>query len=250
METTETALTLITSALNKIGTYAAGEPISAADSSQSLEILNLMVDSWSNESLTTYAVSEQSTVLVPGQYQYTIGTGGNINATRPLRILESPGTCYVLDSNGNRYNLQVVDQSRWNLIGNIAAVTANFPNTLFYDPQYPLGIINVYPIPNISWTLYFDSYLQLTDFALLSSAMSLPPGYGKAIVDNLALELIPYFKPDGFNAPQLWVTQAQRSKANVKRTNIRDMVATYDSEIVSRASGTFNPYTYSNRGPF
>ena len=243
-----TALDLITDALLGMGVYAPGEPITAADSSFCLQRLNTMIDSWSNEALMTFAILEQSGTLIPGQWQYTIGTGGNFNMTRPLRILASPGSCYVQDSNGNRYNLEVVPRDRWNLIGNIAQVTANFPNTLFYDPQYPLGVINVYPIPNVGWTLYFDSYLQLTEFATLATAMSLPPGYQAAIQDNLTVELWRFFKPDGAQIPPSTMAIAARSKGNVKRTNTRENLANYDSELVSRANGSYNIYTGSYRG--
>lgn len=243
-----TALDLITNTLLGIGVYSPGEPISAADSAVCLQELNTMIDSWSNESLMTYATLENTEALVPGKYQYTIGPGGDFNTTRPLRIIGSPGSCYVMDTNGNRYNLEVVPQNRWNLIGNITAVTANFPNTLFYDPQYPLGIINLYPVPNISWSLFFDSFLQLTDFTTLAAPMILPPGYQAAIQNNLKIEIWPHFKADGTQPSPLLLRSAVRSKAAVKRTNIREIIANYDSEIVSRAAGVFNIYTGSNRG--
>lgn len=242
-----TALDIITDALVGNGTYAPGEPISAADADLGLKRLNVMMDQWSNESLMTYAVLEQHGTLVPGKYQYTIGASGDFNMTRPLRILGGGGTCYVLDSNGNRYNLEVVAQDRWNLIGNIAQVNANFPNTLFYDPQFPLGIINLYPIPNISWTLYFDSYLQLTAFTNLATVLTLPPGYQAAMQDNLAVELWRFFKPDTVPIPATTLAVASRSKANIKRTNTREVIAGYDSELVSRASGSYNIFTDSNR---
>lgn len=243
-----TALDMITDALQGIGVYAPGEPITAADSELCLQRLNTMVDSWSNESLLTYAILEQSGTLVPGQRQYTIGAGGNFNMTRPLRIIESPGSTYVVDANGNRYNLEVVPRNRWNLIGNLDQVTANFPNTLFYDPQYPLGIINLYPKPNIGWTLYWDSYLQLSDFSELTTQLTLPPGYQAAIQDNLAVELWRFFKPDNAAIPPTTLAIASRSKGNVKRTNVREMLANYDPELVSRANGSYNIYTGSNRG--
>jgi hypothetical protein len=242
-----TARDLITNALVKARVYAPGEQVLDADIAQGFVILNQMTDQWSNEALMTYAILEQSGTLIPGQYQYTIGAGGNFNMTRPLRILNSPGTCYILDNNGNRYNLEVVPRDRWNLIGNINQVTANFPNTLFYDPQFPLGVINLYPIPNIGWTLFFDSYLQLTDFGSLSTALSLPPGYEKAIIDCLTIELVPYFKEDTFQVPPLWMKQAMTSKGIIKRTNIRENIADYDSELISRANGSYNIYLDSSR---
>lgn len=239
------ALDLITDALQGIGVYAPGESISAADSSLCLQRLNTLIDSWSNESLLTYAILEQNFLLVPGKYQYTIGTSGgaDVNQTRPLRIIASPGSCYVLDANGNRFNLEVMPKDRWNLIGNIAQVTANFPNTLYYDNQYPLGVINLYPIPNIGWTLYFDSYLQLADFAGLNTAMTLPPGYQAAIQDNLSVEIWRFFKPDNVPIPPSTLAIAARSKGNVKRTNQRENIANYDPELIRRASGSYNIYT-------
>lgn len=239
-----TALDIITDALISDGIYAPGEALSAADSAQGLTCLNDMVDSWSNESLITYAKAEQSVVLTPGKYQYTIGTTGSpdINATRPLRILDGYGTCYILDTNANRYPVTVMQQDQWNLIGNIAQVNSNIPSRLFYDPQFPLGVINLFPVPNIGWTLYFDSWLQLTEFATLTTAVSLPPGYLRALKRNLAVELWPYFKGWNTNPPAALLKAAMQSLGNIKRTNIKEVVAVYDGEIISRATPTYNIY--------
>ena len=234
-----------------MGVYAPGEPVSSADMTQAFTRLNDMLDSWSNESLTCYAILEQTGTLIPGQYQYTIGTsaGANFSMTRPIRLIKTPGSVYVVDSSGNRYTLQVVERDQWNLIGNIANVTSDFPNVIFYDPQYPLGIINVFPIPNIGWQMYWDSYLQLTDFASLTTQLSLPPGYAKALKDNLALELWPYFKQDNSVPSALLVSTARISKGNVKRSNYRLNTALYDPEIIRTGQGSYNIYSDSPRGP-
>ena len=236
----DTALDHITDALERIGSYSPGEVLSAADSERGLSALNDMLDSWSNESLTTFAKLEQSVVFTPGQYQYTIGPNGNINSTRPLRILDGYGTCYVLDTNGNRYPMDVLQQDEWNLIGNVAQVNANIPSKLFYDPQFPLGIINVFPVPTIGWTLFFDSWLQLAEFPDLVTVLTLPPGYRRAIRTNLAIELWPYFKDEKTQPNAALVKAAMTSLGNIKRTNIKEVVAIYDPEIISRASPTYN----------
>ena len=237
-----TALDIITDALESAGIYAPGEQMSAADSARALIVLNDMLDSWSNESLTTFAKLEQHFQMTPGKYQYTIGTTGtpDINATRPLRILDGYGTCYIVDDNANRYPVQVMQQDQWNLIGNIAEVNSNIPSRLFYDPQFPLGIINLFPVPNIGWTLYFDSWLQLTEFATLQTAASLPPGYLRAMKRNLAVEAWPYFKGWNANPPAALVKAAMQSLGNIKRTNIKEVVAVFDSAIISKATPTYN----------
>lgn len=220
--------------------YSPGEQALDADVARSFEVLNDMLGSWSNESLTTYATLEQSLTFNPGQFQYTIGVGAELDMTRPLRLRHGFGTAFVLDTTGNRYPLTVITQDQWNLIGNIAQVNANVPQYLWYDPQMPWGILNFYPIPNIGWQVFWDSYLQFTRFPTLDVHAELPEGYDLALKGNLALQLRPYF-PAAVITPELRES-AERAKGNVKRTNFRETRAKYDSELVSRAKATFNVY--------
>lgn len=242
-----TAKDLIQDALERLGVYAPGETISDADAERGLNVLNDMMDSWSNESLTCYAIKEQSGTLVVGKNSYTVGTGGDFAVDRPLKILDGPGTAYILDTNSFKYPVQVVQRDTWNRIASSAntSVTSNIPDTMFYDPQYPLGIINLFPTPNITYTLYWDSYAPFSDFSSLTAVMSLPPGYKLAIESNLALEISPYFKPDTWSPPPLLLRTARLSKANVKRTNSRLNVAVFDPEIVARSSYIYNIYNDS-----
>lgn len=237
-----TALDIITDALGILNVYAAGEAISDADAEQCLTRLNDMMDSWSNESLACYAILEQSVALVAGKSTYTIGTSGgaDINATRPLRLIEGPGAAYIQDGNGNNFDVDVVTQDQWNLIGNRGStVNANIPTVLFYDPQFPLGKLNFWAQPNIGgYTAFWDQYQQLTDFTNLAATFSLPPGYALALKTNLAVHIKPYFATAQLD-PDVR-DQAAESKRIIKRTNMRTSVALYDPEIVSRSQGSYN----------
>lgn len=238
---------IATDAFRKIGSYAPGETIDDADAEQALTTANDMLDSWSNESLSCFAILTQSVQLQPGVGQYSIGPGGAVNSTRPLRLIMGPGAAYTMDTNGNRYGMEVVPEDKWNLNTSNTDVDANVPIYLWYDPQDPLGFLNFWPIPNIGWTAFWTSYLQLTDFISISSAFVFPPGYKKAIQDCLAVELWPYyFKGE---VPQVLIELAQKSKGNIKRTNIREIVAIYDPELVSRSNSTYNIYTDNSGGP-
>lgn len=239
------AQSLIQTSLELLGVYAPGEVMTAADSSRGLQVLNAMMDQWSNDSLFCYAILEQSCPLVVGQNQYTVGPGGYVNGPRPLKIIEGPVSAYIMDENNNRYPVEVIPQDRWNMIG-LLTNTSNIPDTIFYDPQYPLGIINVFPTPNQGNTLYFDSYLQLSDFTGLTTAMSLPSGYESAIYHNLAIALKPFFKDAQIDP--IIIQLASDAKASIKRTNMRPNIANYDAEIVSRASPNYNIYRDSTAG--
>ncbi len=236
-----TFIDIMTDAYQKIGYYAPGEVISDADAEMALRVANDMLDSWSNESLTCFADLTQSVVLVPPIAQYSIGPGGVINSTRPIKITEGPGAAWLLDTNGNRYGIEVVPYDRWIMVTSSTTVNSNCPDFLWYDNQYPLGFLNFWPVPNINWTAYWTSRLQLTDFSALSGAVSFPPGYKKAIQDCLAVELFPYcYKGD--QPPSIIVNLAQRSLGNIKRANIRENIAIYDSSIVRTGNTTYNIY--------
>jgi hypothetical protein len=245
-----TANALILAAYQKIGYYAPNETMTAADSSLGMQQLTMMLDSWSNQPQACFAITENSFLLVPGQSQYSIGTSGgaNVVATRPIRIMEGPGAAYCQDVNGNNFSVEVVTREKWNQIGNRSSLTSsNLPDTLFYDPQMPLGLINLWPQPNSAgYTLFFDSYLQLADPASLVAPFTLPPGYEKAIQDNLAVELWPFCftsKP----LPPFIKEAARASLMTVKRANKRNNLAQFDKELNPRGQAVYNPYTDSYR---
>jgi hypothetical protein len=235
-----TARDMIESAFTATQLYAPGEIVTDADLAQGFYLLNSMIDSWSGESLLTFATLKQSTTLVPGTYQYTIGPGGWLDTVRPLRILFGYGTAWITDPVGNRYPLTILNEEQWNQIGNIAQVNSNVPIYLFYDPQFPQGVLNFFPIPNIGWTATWSSYAQLSRFPTVDVDVFLPPGYERALWSNLALELEPYYD-SAVIKPGLRQTAAQ-SKAIVKRTNSREVIAQYDPEIVSRSRASYNIY--------
>lgn len=239
-----TANDIITDALQWIGAYDSASPLASGDAQLGLRMLTNMMDMWSNYSLACYEIQEQSAPLVPGQSAYTIGTGGNFNMTRPLSVVYGPGAAYVQDQNGNNYPVDVMQRDRWNLFGNRSnIITSNFPNAMFYDPQFPLGIINIIPYPTTAYTLFWDSTLPLQTFANLATVLSLPPGYEIAMKSNLAIILKPFFL-DSQIPPELAV-MAAASLGAIKRTNARDNTAIYDAEIVSRGKVSYNPYTDS-----
>lgn len=239
-----TARQIIQDAFEAIQVYTPGEICLDPDIGRGFEVLNDMIESWSNESLTTYAELQQQVVLTPNKYQYTIGVGADIDTVRPLRILDGFGSAYILDPIGNRYPLEVIRQDRWNQIGNINQVQANIPLYLFYDPQFPWGVVNLFPIPNIGYTAVWFSYLQFSTFPSLDVDANLPPGYTRALKRNLSVELGPYYPEAALSQPL--ILAAATAKANVKRTNFRPTIAQYDSSIVSKSKASYNIFRDSN----
>lgn len=248
-----TALDLIKDSMEMGGIINPEDPLSDAMAARGLSVLNDMLDMWSNESLACYTILEQTAQLVPGKTAYTIGIVqaplvADIALTRPLRIIDDYGSAYVLDNNQNRYPMDVVGRSYWNMITTSLLVDSNVPDKLFYDPQYPLGVINIWPTPNIGYPFFWDSYLQLAEFSALTTPFSFPPGYKRAIVSNLTIQLYPYYRDKEPSNTIIMI--ASESKAAIKRTNIRQQIAIYDPEIVARGNATYNIYrdSYGRQG--
>ena len=64
---------------------------------------------------------------------------------------------------------------------------------LNYDGAYPSGTIRIYPYPLAGMTLelwVWQQFTEITDFTL---ELAFPPGYRKAILYNLAIDLAPKF---------------------------------------------------------
>lgn len=233
---------LITRAGQALGYLGRNEVLSAADANDGLSALNSMLDSWAGENLASYAAQETSFPLVVGTQQYTIGSGGTINATRPDNVLQA----YIVDSNNLTYPMSVIPQDKWNGIGD-KSITSQIPTTLFYDPQYPLGIINIFPVPLLAYTVTINAILQQATFSSLPQSMIQPPGYERAYILNLAIEMMSAGFPCMLDAKALATLydNASQAKANLKRKNQKEVLANYDAAIVSRGYASYNIYSDS-----
>lgn len=229
-----TARDVIRSAIEEIGEYSPGETLTAADGERGLEVLNDMLSMWSNENLACFAMLTQTFPLVVGQGAYTIGpAAADITSVRPLKIEQA----WQTDLQGSRLPIDIVTQDRWNQRVN-AIVEASVQTRLFYDPQNPLGIINLWPMPTQVWTVGFTSYLQFTRFANLTDPVLLPNGYEGALKRNLAVEIAPFFNR---NPLPITIALASEYKGRLKAKNITLDVASFDPAIVGR--GSYNVFT-------
>ncbi len=225
-----------------LGYLGRTDVMSAADANDGLAAFNSMLDSWAGENLASYANQETTFTLVANQQQYTVGPAGQVVAARPDNILQA----YITDFNNIRYPVGIIPQDKWNGIGN-PNITSQIPTTLFYDPQFPLGVINMFPIPLINYTLTFNSILMQNTFSSLPMTLSMPTGYERAYILNLALEMKSAGFPCLLNADDMAQLRenASQAKRNIKTKNQKEVIADYDSSIVSRGYASYNIYSDS-----
>lgn len=224
-----TCLDLITGALRNIGALEAGETPTAQDSTDAQQVLNDLLESWSVDHLFIFSQNENILTFVPNQYQYTIGTGGNFNIPRPLRITNAFTRITAFGSTGLDYPIAIVHRDKYTNIG-LKSVNGPWPTLLYYDPSFPLGNLYFYPNPSQAGVLHLWTDVIIADFQNLTDAINLPQGYARAIKKNLALELAPEY---GKSASPLLVKQAAESKMMIKQLNAEPTVeAFFDQHIL------------------
>ena len=117
-----------------------------------LVLLNNMIGSWSAEGLIIPYKTTENVALVVGQASYTIGSAGNFDTVRPIKIINA----FIRDSNNVDYVVDVsMTREEYNDISSKNADAR--PGRLFYDPQYPLGYIYFDYEPTAVENIYLTS---------------------------------------------------------------------------------------------
>lgn len=228
---------IIRSALSKVLVNNAQDTVSAADTQLAFDALGVLIDALGIERLACYALTTTTHALTGGTGSYTIGTGGAFNVDRPARI-QNAFVRVASGSNNVDYTVEIIPQSQWDSIR--VKDIAGIPRKLFYDSQYPLGIINLYPAPLLSsYTLYLNSYLPIANYTSTTDAIDLPPDYARMLIYNLAVEIAPDF---GVNPDPMVMKIANESKRTLKRINTPDPVAVVDPAVASQR-GAWNIVT-------
>ena len=106
---------VIKMALKDAGLVQEGETPTDEVYSDSLNRLNDLINFEQTQGLKLWLQYDLSIPLVAGQATYTIKSGGDINLTRPSRVLDSG---YYLDSNNFRRNIILIDRDTYMLLSN------------------------------------------------------------------------------------------------------------------------------------
>lgn len=209
---TTTALDLIKRAMRLNGVYNIGEEPSADESSDMLEVLNAMLDSWATDSTMVYAESKDAITLTANQTSVSVGPSGDFVTERPIEVLSASNivigtTVYPLDL----YNLAEYNSIR-------VPSSAGTPRGIWCSMSMPDIVVTPYPIPSEAMTLNLWSMKQIRNFTALTTLVALPPGYKRALAYNLAVETAPEFEREASPSVQKIAANTLRL---IKRGNLR-----------------------------
>ena len=179
---------VINEALLLLGVIYPGQTISAEALATAELGCNMMLGEWSAQGLAVFSVAKITKALVSGTATYTIGTGATWNTPRPEKI----EAWAVTSSSGFAGSGKPVDPATFVTIARDRSAIGSIIEALNYDAAYPVGTLTLYPIPN-GGTLELWVWQQFAFISDFTAAIDFPPGYLKAIVYNLAVDLAPKF---------------------------------------------------------
>lgn len=208
-----TVLDVITAAMQNLGVIAIDETPSAAEAAQGLSILIDMLDTWQSESLTIFTVQPHVFPFVANKGAYTLGAGGDLNISRPVKIMYAS----VRYPDGTTdLPVEIIDVQKYSAIV-IKTITSTFPYMLYDDNNFPLKTLYFYPVPQDgTYSMVLWVWQLLSSPSTLTAIMSFPPGYTEGLKTNLAVRMGPRF---GRQVSPDLKEQADKAKARIQRSN-------------------------------
>jgi hypothetical protein len=206
---------------------------------EAVNILNTMIDEWNTQRLLIYAIQQFTGNMVPGQQEYFIGSGAvDFVTPRPSHIdrasviyLQPPGAPLELP-------IDLITEGAWQSIPQ-KQVQSPIPLQLWYNPTFPAGSINLWPIPSVANQLALYLWQQLSFYSSITSPVFLPQGYLKTLQYNLAVEIALRW-PTRANMSPKAMEIADSSKAWLKTINIPMEELACDEALVYRIGGMWN----------
>lgn len=207
---------LINESLTLIGRLGPGRIAGPSESAVCMAIANQMLDSWSTKRLTVYTVARTTWPLTAATETYTIGAGGVFSTPRPT-VIESANIIAIVEGSTAYFPLEIIGQDEFAELETYSDQSI-IPKKLYNDGAFPLSTLYLYPIPSTSTHLDLYTWAPLTQFATLGDTLAVPPGYGRALAMNLAVELAPAF---GLAVSDVLAVNASASKAAIEAVNAR-----------------------------
>lgn len=220
-----TPSTIIVNSLISIGEKTIGGTLTSPEQTHYLAKLNTFLESCSTNRLMIYQILEESFTLVIGSSAYTVGSGGNFNTTRPVKV---ENTCFI--NYQDRINpVTVANERNFSLLQTVGL--DGMPRNLYFDISVPLATIYFDYTPDMAYEFHLKSWKILQSFAAIGDTVLLPFGYLRFIESNFAIECAPGLTSV---SPET-IKIAKESKAAIQALNAPEGILRLDAGVAGRA---------------
>jgi hypothetical protein len=227
---------LIYGALAEIRVARGGDVVRAEDQALCLGFLNEVLERLAVTPHALYATQGLAFQLVPGAVSATLGpTGTCITPRRPVRIQQVwvgvSGTTVPVD----------LQTTRWIIDHFVAGVTAQVPASLSYNPTWPNGELNFWPVPSTAAPLSLSVDVEILAVAI-TDTIDLPPGYSELLRLWTAKKAAPSFAREFSTASQAALTECLGEIFGTNIARVPDL-DTRDGGVPGGRGGTYDAQT-------
>lgn len=207
---------LIFDALLEIGVYFPGEDLRAEDAQLCSRKLQRIIDYWAARRVFAYSTNFQLYSLTPNYAPHRIGPGLTSpdfatpnNAPRPQRIESASLVLNTSSPVVDSPQLNLRDAAWW-AAQRVKGLSSNVPTDLYYEPDFPNGALNFWPVPNFAYQVRLELWSVIGQVPTnLTTTFSAPPAYESTLLYELAI--------DGCTAYQRPVPAELSAKLNAVR---------------------------------
>ena len=232
---------LLEKSFRTIHALGAGEHMTDEESTDALDVLNGVLEQANIDKLIGSYQTDLVVPMIGNKVSYTIGpasTTPDVTATRPVEILGGFSRRSSID-----FPILVSAKEDYNRIVNKTIGIAGWELMVYYEAQFPKGVLYVYPVPlDTLTTIYLSVINAIAQFATLDDVVSMPPGYRIWLQYKTAKRLAPEY---GMTFTQDMQDNLMDAEAALKRNNIKPMgvAGTGLSTLSQLRSGSYNIYT-------
>lgn len=237
---------VIVRAMRFVHILGVGEVPTSEEASEALVELNGLIEQANLDKLLPIYRTDVSVPLYAGKASYQIASGlppPEVNAPRPVQILSAL-------SRRNQVDLPVflATKEDWDkLIQQKTVTTAGWELVVYYEPAFPNGVLQVYPVPQDALTtLQLTVLAKLATYATLNDPVTLPEGYETWLAYTVGARLaVQYGLP--------WTAQMdalrQEAEEAIMRNNLRPFpVASQEVSLLGGDPGGYHIYSDRVRG--
>lgn len=223
---------LLTRALQLIGVVAEGQTPTAQQLQDALYTCNEILDSWNNNGNLQFAFKFVSFPVGNSQMIYTIGPGGDFDVPERPVFIEYARFQQQTNPIVN-FPLQIINYDMWASI-RVEQIQTTIPVYLYYEPQFPLGNIYLWPQPTVTGNLVLTDWANLNSSVTLDDEVALPQAYARLLRYGVAINIAPEF---GKQASGTVVAVYAALKDEIAYNNINGQDLVYDSASHGASGG-------------
>ena len=234
--------------MKELAVGAAGEPIQPEDMADGLIRFNMLIDSWKAERLMIYKVLRELYTISANVASYTLGPSGVwATPTMPLAIVRAGFVDTTVPSAPIELPVYVYTDEEWARVVQ-KNITSTIIRGLWYRTDYttnaqadPAGTGTAFVYPVCTRSAQMALYLPVAidevasdETTAFTTTILVPPGYRKAMVTSMAMELADMFEIDP--SPRL-VAKWNMAMKIVKRANTKPMTLALPRALTRRGRG-------------